>query len=109
MRKILSYFKSHIYDIHSLMVGVFLVMVILFLKKPLRKKLTGKNEHTLKWKIILLLMLFLVAIVCFALVSLISPFVDFSLQSGIMSAVYALCGNAFIEQVMPGRNINDKN
>lgn len=101
MRKFLSYCKSHIYDIHSIMVAIILIVFILCTKKMLGKKMSNKEGNTFKWKIMLLLMVIVAALLGFALLAILSPFVDFSLQSGIMSAVYALCGNAFIEQIMP--------
>lgn len=101
MRKLLSYCKSHIYDIHSIIVAIILVMLILGIKKTLRKRLANKEYNILKWEILLFIMLIVMAILGFAVFAMISPFIDFSLQSSIMSFVYALCGKAFIEQIMP--------
>lgn len=107
MRKFLSYCKSHIYDIHSIIVAIILIVLIRCIKKMLRKKMFDKECNMLNREILLLIMLIVAAVLVFALLAMVSPFVDFSLQSGIMSGVYALCGNAFIEQIMPQSSKKD--
>ncbi len=121
MRKFLSYAKSHIYDIHAIVVSVGLVILMICIRKPLCRKIKesidskmadtpGLKRQSLvrKWNILLLLLLMLLSIAGFAIFAVISPFIDFSLPSGIMSGVYTLCGCAFWDQLMPMKRDTDK-
>lgn len=122
MRKILSYCKSHIYDIHAVLVGFILVLIMYLTKKRIYcffkqyiDKMQGANSGknmsrdgmlricNLFW----LLMSAIIAVFLFAILAEISPFVDFSLQSGLMAWVYALCGEAFIKQIFPDNMLGD--
>ncbi len=121
MRKFLSYAKSHIYDIHAIVVSVGLLTLMICIREPLRRKIKeaidnkiagnpGLKRQSLirKWNILILFFIMLLSIAGFAILAVISPFIDFSLPSGIMSGVYTLCGCAFWEQFMPVERDTEK-
>ena len=114
MRLLLSYIMSHMYDIHAIVAGAVVVAVMMCIKAPIKRK----NRNTVDTKLerkpellekrgimlrrrnfILILMVFPLAIAAFWVLSVISPFVSFSLQTSVMTGVFALCIYAFIEQI----------
>ena len=114
MRLLLSYIKSHMYDIHAIVAGAVVVAMMMYIKAPIKRKnrntvdakLERKPELSQKRGImlrrrnfILILMVFPLAIAAFWVLSVISPFVSFSLQTSVMTGVFALCIYAFIEQI----------
>jgi len=114
MRKILSYAKSHIYDLHAILTGTIVFVAMQFIKKPVKKyneqyvdRLLKSKPHLMpkrdlylkRCNMILIFMVMALAIFMFAIVALISPVVEFSAQSAIMSGVYALCEYAFMDQI----------
>lgn len=117
MRIFLGYAKSHIYDIHAALVAVITIFTMYYIKKPIKQKnekrvdekLTGKPEleskRTLYLKranMILLFLTMLLAFLLFALASFVSPMIDFSVGSAVMSGVFALAGYAFWDQITYG-------
>uniref|UniRef100_UPI004055F7A7 hypothetical protein n=1 Tax=Acetatifactor sp. TaxID=1872090 RepID=UPI004055F7A7 len=114
MRKLLSYVKSHIYDIHAIIVSVIVFGCMMYIKKPIKKlleqgvdrmmennpRLVDKRKlYVKRANLLLILLTFILSIMGFGVVSLLSPFIDFSFQSAVMAGVYALCEYAFFEQV----------
>lgn len=113
MRKIFSYAKSHIYDIHAVLVGTMVLVLMNFIKKPVKSRveqfvdakiqknpeLGEKRKIYLKrYNAIIILLTMFLAFVVFAMLSFLSPMIEFSFQAGIMSGVYALCEYAVIDQ-----------
>lgn len=114
MQKLLSYAKSHIYEIHALMVATFVVVAMSFIKVPIKRKiveavdrkiserpeLADKRKRMIKhgnmWLIVLTMLL---SICTFALVAMLSPIIKFSIPTAVMSGVFALCEYAFLEQI----------
>lgn len=86
MRQLLSYINSHMYDIHALVAGFIVVAVMMYIKAP-RKKM------------IRTLLVFLLSMVSFWALSVVSPFVSFSWQSSVITGVFALCIEAVLEQI----------
>lgn len=116
MRKILSYCKSHIYDIHSVLVGIILLLIFFLIREKVKKLISQQIDDRIKknpqlisrrsamlrvWYLRFLVVLLISAILGFAVLAQISPFVEFSLQSGLMGCVYTLCGIAFLKQIFP--------
>lgn len=114
MRKLLSYAKSHIYEIHALLVATFVVVLMSFIKEPIKRKiahsvdkkiqsrpeLMQKRRIMVKRKNVLLIVLtMLLSFAVFTLASLISPLIEFSFSTAVMSGVFALCEYAFIDQI----------
>lgn len=114
MRKIQSYAKSHIYDIHALLAATFAVFLLYLIKKPIKKYLEScldkrlqkrpekKEKRELYRKrcnMLLIVLAVAISFVLFGIFSVLSPMIHFSVQSSLMSGVFALCEYAFIEQI----------
>lgn len=114
MRKILSYTKSHIYEIHALIVATIVVVVMYLIKKPIKRKIVQSVERKLELKpgisddrdilirrrnMVLILLVLILSFGLFTLVALVSPLIEFSLPSAVMSGVFALCEYAFWDQI----------
>lgn len=113
MRKILSYAKSHIYDIHAVLAGMIVLVLMYYIKKPIKArvvlyvdakirqnpKLSGKRKVLQKrYNAIIILFTMILALGVFTILSLVSSMIEFSFQTGLMSGVYALCEYAVVEQ-----------
>ncbi|MBQ8798853.1 MAG: hypothetical protein IJZ55_04735 [Lachnospiraceae bacterium] len=114
MHKILSYAKSHIYELHALLVATFVVVLMSLIKGPIKRKLVqsvdrkiakrpklaGKRKKLIRRKNMHLIYLtMLLSIGVFALVAKLSPLIDFSFPTAVMSGVFALCEYAFFDQI----------
>lgn len=114
MRKILSYAKSHIYDIHAVIAATITLVLMYFIKRPIKHRIASyvnkRAETDLKWQenkaiyirrcnIVLILLTMVIAYVMFWVLSLISPLIEFSAQSACMSGVFALVEYACIDQM----------
>lgn len=114
MRKILSYLKSHIYELHAGAVATVVVLIMLLVKPPIKRKIVHIVELWLeqhpeqierktcivkRCNIILIILTMFLAIGGFAVLAALSPFVEFSFPTAIMSGVFALCEYAFLEQI----------
>lgn len=117
MQKLLSYAKSHIYEIHALLVATAVVVLMYLVKGPIKRAIVQSIDRKLEQKseladerdimikrrnMLLILLTMLLSFGLFALVALISPLIKFSLSSAIMSGVFALCEYAFIDQITYG-------
>ena len=117
MRKILSYAKSHIYELHAMVVAVIVIALMSVIKVPVKRKIVQAVDKKIREKpelahkrklmikrrnIVLIVMTMLLAIVVFAFVAVVSPFIEFSFLMAVMSGVFALCGYAFLEQITFG-------
>lgn len=113
MHLFLSYAKSHIYDIHAVLVAVITIITMNYIKNPIKQRnrmhvderlaadsaLEGKRRLLLKRANFILLPLTMVlAFFFFAVVSVLSPMISFSAGSAVMSGVFALAGYALWEQ-----------
>ena len=114
MRRILSYINSHRYDIHAVFAGFLAVLLMYLIKQPIKNKirnyvdakieanpkLADKRRTYIKhYNMVLILLTVFIAFCMFFLVSLVSPIIDFSFSSAIMSGVFALCEYAVIDQL----------
>lgn len=123
IRKLLSYTKSHIYDIHAVIVSVLVLVTVFFIQKKLHNVLISYVDKYLEKKpdnqgkrdvyirrssLIYVVIIFALSNVFFALVALVSPFVTFSFQSAVMGAVYTLFEYAILRQVMWNKVIQSK-
>lgn len=114
MRKILSYAKSHIYEIHALLVATFVVMLMSFIKELIKRKIVQSVDKKIQYKpelthkrrimvkrrnMILIALTMVLSVVVFALVALVSPLIAFSFPTAVMSGVFALCEYAFWDQI----------
>ena len=117
MRKLLSYAKSHIYEIHALLVATAVVVLMYLIKGPIKRVIVQSVDRKLEKKpqladeremmirrrnMLLILLTLLLSFGLFVLVALISPLVEFSLSTAIMSGVFALCEYAFWDQITFG-------
>ncbi|MBE5930112.1 MAG: hypothetical protein E7268_03505 [Lachnospiraceae bacterium] len=117
MRKILSYAKSHIYELHALFVATAVVVLMYLIKGPIKRVIVESVDRKLELNpeladerdilirrrnMVLILLTLIFSFVLFVLVALISPLIKFSLSSAIMSGVFALCEYAFIDQITFG-------
>lgn len=117
MRKILSYAKSHIYEIHAVLAATIVLILMYYIKVPVKKKiaehvdrimekkpelLPKKKLYLKRWNMLLILLTMVLSFVVFTVISFISPMIDFSLQTAIMTGVYALCEYAIVDQITYG-------
>ena len=109
-----SYINSHRYDIHAVFAGFLAVLLMYLIKQPIKNKirnyvdakieanpkLADKRRTYIKhYNMVLILLTVIIAFCMFFLVSLVSPIIDFSFSSAIMSGVFALCEYAVIDQL----------
>ena len=114
MHKILSYAKSHIYEIHALFVATFVVVLMSFIKEPIKRKIAQSVDNKIQSKpelvrkrkrmvkrrnMLLILLAMFLSFVVFALLAIVSPLIDFSFPTAVMSGVFALCEYAFWDQI----------
>lgn len=114
MHKILSYAKSHIYELHALLVATFVVVLMSLIKEPIKRKIAQSVDKKIQDKpelvqrrgimmkrrnMLLIVLTMLLSFVAFALMALISPLVEFSFPTAVMSGVFALCEYAFWDQI----------
>ena len=114
MRRLFSYIKSHIYDIHAILAATFAVFLLYLIKKPIKKYLEScldkwlqkypekKEKRELyrkRYNMILIVLAIVMSFVLFGILSVLSPMIHFSVQSALMSGVFALCEYAFIDQI----------
>ena len=93
MRKILSYAKSHLYEIHALFAATFVVVLMSFIKEPIKKIIVQSVDKKIKKKpdlmqkrrimvrrrnMLLIMLTMLLSFIVFALVALVSPLIKFS-------------------------------
>ena len=115
IRKLLSYTRSHIYDIHAVVVSLLVLVVVFFIQKKLHSVIIQYIDKYLEKKpdmqkkrdvyirrisLIYIVLIFLLSNVFFALVALISPFVVFSFPSAVMGMVYTIFEYAILRQIM---------
>ena len=114
MRIFLSYAKSHIYDIHAVLTAVIAIIMMQYVKRPIKKQIAksvdgyimkrnkdGNKRATYIKRANLLIILFtlILSFLIFMAVSIISPLIDFSMETAIMSGVSALAGYALWSQI----------
>lgn len=114
MRRLLSYAKSHLYEIHALFAATFVVVLMSFIKEPIKrkilqsvdKKIQAKPELAQKRRLmvkrrnmLLILLTMLLSFVAFTLMAMASPLIEFSFPTAVMSGVFALCEYAFWDQI----------
>lgn len=114
MRKILSYAKSHIYELHALLVATFVVVLMSLIKEPIKRKIRQSVDKKIQSKpelakkrrtmvkrrnMLLIVLTMLLSFVAFTVVALVSPLIRFSLPTAVMSGVFALCEYAFWDQI----------
>lgn len=123
IRKLLSYTKSHIYDIHAIIVSLLVLATVFFVQKKLHNVLIQYVDKYLEKKpdkkekrdvyirrcsLIYVVVIFVLSNVFFAFVALISPFVVFSFPSAVMGMVYTVFEYAILRQIMWNRVIQSK-
>lgn len=115
----LKYVNSHMYDIYAILVGTLTLAIVIALKIPIKIYArraadrycwngTEKGEKQDKsWEQIykrrnglIFVLVFVVAIIMFAVVAQISPQIEFSMGSAVMSAIYAIAEYEIIDQVI---------
>lgn len=114
MRKILSYAKSHIYELHALLVATFVVVLMSLIKEPIKRKIAQSVDKKIQSKpelakkrgimvkrgnMLLIVLTMLLSFVVFTVVALVSPLISFSFSTAVMSGVFALCEYAFWDQI----------
>ena len=114
----LSYCKSHIYELHAVLAATITFFLMFPIKAPIKRKLAAYVERRAaedeKWNenkklyrkrcnmIILFLAVFLAAFI-FLLVSMISPLIEFSAYTALLSGALTLTEYAVFDQVVGKR------
>lgn len=114
MRKILSYVKSHIYDIHAIVVATIVVGIMYIIKRPIKRRISlyvekkakvnpswneKKRLYLKRGNMLVLLTAVVLALLLFAVVALVSPFIRFSVPTACMSVAFTLAEYACIDQL----------
>lgn len=114
MRKLLSYAKSHIYELHALLVATFVVVLMSLIKEPIKRKILQSMDKKIQDKpelakkrrtmvkrrnMLLIVLVMILSFVGFTLVASVSPLIEFSFPTAVMSGVFALCEYAFWDQI----------
>lgn len=114
MRKLLSYANSHRYEIHALFVATFVVVLMSLIKEPIKRKIVQSVDRKIKSKpelaqkrkimvkrrnMFLIVLTMFLSFVAFALAAAVSPLIEFSFPTAVMSGVFALCEYAFWDQI----------
>ena len=118
MRKLLSYAKSHLYEIHALLVATFVVVLMSLIKEPIKRKIVQSVERKVAVKpeladkrnvmirrgnMLLIILTMVLSFGVYTVVALVSPIIRFSCPTAVMSGVFALCEYAFWEQISFGQ------
>lgn len=112
---ILSYAKSHIYDLHGLLAATISVIIMMFLKRPIKTKIDGyvdrksaadetyarhRAYHRKALNFVLILLTAAVTYIVYFLIEAVSPMIPHhSLLSGITSITFSLTEYAIIDQL----------
>lgn len=118
MHYILSLCKSHIYELHALLAGTITFLSMFLIKKPLKfdvEKYTCpdpeenkriKKNRELRAKRLNSLLVFetmMVGIILYCFLDFVSPLIQFSLKTAILTGVVALVEYALYEQLATER------
>ena len=118
MHLILSYCKSHIYDLHALLAATITFFLMFGLKIPIKNRIEAwikkKIEVNIAWEhkyqqykkkahILIILLVIILAGAIFGIISYISPLIHFSWHMMGMSGVFALAEYAIYDQLQIGR------
>ncbi len=118
MRLLLSYCKSHIYELHALLAATITLVAMHFVKKPVKEKIAETVEekrnrepgekrdwagYRRRCNLLVLVLALLMAFLVFILLSLLSPLITFSLPTMLLSGVFALAEYAVWDQITYGR------
>ncbi len=114
MRLFLSYCKSHIYDLHSILAATITFLLMFLIKKPIKKRIADKVEqkaladeqysqkkdsYIKLWNGVLVLITMVLAFIIFELLAVFSPMIHSSYPSALMSGAIALTEYAVWEQL----------
>lgn len=114
MRKILRYANSHRYEIHAILVATVVVVLMLLIKKPIKKWIANQVDNRIARKpglfekryllnrrgnMLLIVLTMLLSFGLFWVASVVSPLIEFSISTAIMTGVFALCEYAFLDQI----------
>ena len=113
MRIFLSYAKSHIYEIHAMIAATIAFLSMFIVKKPMKEHISnfvarkatknGKWEehrklYTRRCNIIIIVFTMLLSCFLFLIISIISPLIQFSMFSAVLSGTIALTEYAVYDQ-----------
>lgn len=123
MRILLSYAKSHIYEIHAIIAATLAFLSMFIIKKPIKKHINAvvdkKAVQNVKWKehkglytkrcnMIIIFLTMLLSFALFFIISLISPLIQFSLFTAILSGVFALTEYAVYDQFVCNKGVRNE-
>lgn len=118
LHTILSYCKSHIYELHAILAGGITFLLMFLIKKPIKKitsdYVKGKSLKSEKWKLngrkylkrinsIVIIVTVMLAYAIFGIISAISPLIHYSAITAFLSAVFALDFYALFDQIWGGQ------
>ncbi|MCI6517395.1 MAG: hypothetical protein MR442_09515 [Lachnospiraceae bacterium] len=117
MHILLSYSKSHIYELHAILAATVTVLTVQAIKRPIKKKIADwvaiKAQTKERWEekekiyckranIMIVLLAFVSACLIYQAVTIVSPLIDFSIPTTILSGVFTLAEYAFLDQMLCG-------
>lgn len=115
----LKYVDSHIYDIYAILVGTITLAIVMILKIPVKmyarqaadmyctRRGVDKERQDIEWKkiykrwnsLIYIIVIF-VAFIVFIVTAKISPQIEFSIGSAVMSVVYAIAEYEIVDWII---------
>lgn len=114
MHRIFSYAKSHIYELHAILVATVAVVLMFLIKRPIKNWIErhvdnrivrnpelSENRRILirRGNLLVIVLTMLLSFGLFGVASMISPLIDFSFPTAVLSGVFALCEYAFLDQI----------
>lgn len=114
MHLILSYCKSHIYELHAILAATLTFLLMFPLKKPIKdwtRKYVSKRAHrSEKWKknedlyrkrmnLLVIFTTIILSMALFGIVSYLSPLIHFSWYTAILSASFSMAEYAVYDQI----------
>ena len=114
MHRIFSYAKSHVYELHAIFVATVAVVLMFLIKKPIKNWIARQVDNRIVHKpelsenrrilirrgnMLLIILTMLLSFGLFWVASIVSPLIEFSFSTAVMSGVFALCEYAFLDQI----------
>lgn len=116
----LSYCKSHIYDLHALLAATIAMILMVFIKKPVKRKIDEhverksaadpeyaayRREHRKNWNFVIMLITGAVSLAVYFVIETVSPMLEKrSIQSALICIAFAFTEYAVIDQFIGAKD-----
>lgn len=110
----LSSCKSHIYEIHASIAAILTVVIMSFLKMPIKSKILEIADHIYqdnkmkiskyllikRMNLIVILCTMIISLIIFPIIAFISPLIVFSMKTCILTWIFSLAIYAVYDQLI---------